>query len=127
MARAATAGTRVAGGLLLLVAGLLGAVAAWLVHLALNWTMPAWLPHDLVVVPQGGPLVLRALAETPVGMAAAFVSLFAGVATLNAVWMLALGRRNRPLAALLGLMFTILLAVGLFAALADRPWTRFGT
>ena len=122
----ARTGVRVAGLLLVPLAAALMGAGAWLVHLALNWTMPAWLPPDLVVVPQGGPLVLANLADGPLGLAAGYVSLFGLVAGLNALWMLLTGRRNALLVALLLLMFTVFLAVGLYAALDDQPWSRLG-
>lgn len=117
---------RVAGFVLLCLAGVLGAVGAYLLHLALNWQMPPWLPRDLQIVPQGAPQDLAALRDTPLGLAAGYVTLFGAVAGLNALWMLIVGRRSRLLGTVLILMFLVFLGVGLFAALGDGPWRGWG-
>ena len=117
MATASPARVRVAGVFLLLIAGVLGAIGLYLLHLALNWQMPPWLPADFRVVPQGAPQGLAALRDTPLGLAAGLVTLFGALAGLNAVWMLLLGRRNRLLVALLLFLFLVFVVAGAWLAL----------
>ncbi len=117
MATVSPARTRIGGAILLSLGAVLGAIGLYLVHVALNWTLPPWLPDDLTMVPQGPPQALTALADTPIGLAAAYVAGFGGLAVLNALWMLVFGRRNGVLVALLILMFLIFVVVGVWATL----------
>ena len=117
MAATSPGRVRLAGVILLLCAAVLKGIGLYLVYLALSWTMPVWLPADLIVTPQGAPLPVAALRDTPLGLAAAYVVGFGGVAGLNGLWMLLLGRRNWLLVALLLVLFAVFVAVGLWAAL----------
>lgn len=113
---------RVSGLFLLALAVALACVGLYLAHLALNWTLPNWLPPDFKPVPAGPPRTLAGLEDSPLGMAAAYLLAFGGIAGLNGCWMLALGRRNRYFSALLLLAFLVFVLVGLWAALDAKPW-----
>jgi hypothetical protein len=112
---------RVSGFVLALCAAGLGAFGYYLTCLALHWAMPAWIPAEFRLTPQDPVLGFAALPGSPVGMAAAFLLLFAAVAGLNALWMLVFGRRNWLLVAPLLMMFLIFLGTGLWIALGGVP------
>ena len=117
MAAVSPGRVRLGGLALLLLGAVLKAIGLYLVYIALSWTLPTWLPSDLMLTPQGPELPVAALGDSSMGWAAAYVTGFGGVAGLNGLWMLVLGRRNWLLLALLFALFAIFVAVGLWATL----------
>ena len=117
MATRSSGAVRLAGVILALCAAALLGFGVYLTCLALNWPMPNWVPAQFRVQPAGPELVLAALSDSLVGKAAAYLLVFAGIAGLNGVWMLILGRRNRVLVGLLLALFLIFVGVGLWASL----------
>ncbi len=113
-----------AGMVLLLAGGAIKAVGLYLTYLALHWTLPDWVPGDWALSPAGPELPLASLRDSPVGLAAVFLIAFGGVAGLNGLWMLVLGRRNWVLVTLLLLLFVVFVSVGVWALVDGEGMIR---
>ena len=110
---------RLSGFVLALCAAALAAFGYYLTCLALGWQMPRWVPPEFRLTPLDPVRDLAALKDTLVGQAAAYLLTFAGLAGLNAVWMLLTGRRNWLLTGLLLLMFVVFIGAVLWGTLLN--------
>ena len=122
MAGISRRGTRLNGVLVLLYATCLSALGLYLAHVALNWSLPRWLPADLKVVPGGAPQALPHLGDSALGLAAGYLLLFGAITGLHGLWMLGRGRRNAVLRALVMVFFLIFLGSALYLVLNGEPW-----
>ena len=110
---------RISGFVLALCAVALGAFGYYMTCLALNWAMPTWVPAEFRLTPQEPVRDLAALKDSLVGQAAAYLLLFAGLAGLNALWMLLTGRRNWLLTGLLLVMLVVFIGAMLWGTLQN--------